>query len=386
MSEVTILIPAKNAEKTLTRAFNSSLECNPSKVIIADHGSSDGTNKIIQKLNQKIVQFVDAKACKTIGEVRQNLLDLSETEFSVWLDADDELLPGRVHKIISSLKKNHADLYFDACELVQDDKTKILPMPDFATSYPKAHCRNFERCFLPAPGVPGMRTEYAKKIGYDPAFKTAEDYDFLLRASVNGGAFFFDSKVGYRQHHSPNSLSRNLEQQTAFTSLALSKHSLEKVSRLYEANDWNKRIQRWVIIQMTTFLCDYSKAIDLVNQLEEDLGAPDSILEPAGIYPYPESWMINFWKGTLYLLQGSLETSMHYLIKAKNIMASPETSNNLGVCLSLLSKPALAKNLFKDALAKKENYFDARENLKTKYPQFITKFPLRYLSTRSNYL
>jgi glycosyltransferase involved in cell wall biosynthesis len=380
-----VLIPARDAEHSLAKALESAFQVETSAIFVADHGSTDKTLQVAQNYSKMQVRTIDASSCKNIAEVRQTLIDHSNSVYSVWLDADDELLPGRVKRIVGSLEKNHADLYFDASELVQGNRTKTLPMPNFASSNPEAHCRNFERCFLPAPGVPGVRTEFAKKIGFDPDFETAEDYDFLLRASMSGGKFCFDPRVGYRQHHTPNSLSRNLEQQTAFTSLALRKHSLEKISRLYQTNGWNERIQRWGIIQITTFLHHYSTAIDLVNQLEEDLGSPDSILEPAGIYPYPEIWMINFWKGTLYLLQGSPEISMNYLSKAKNIMSSPETLNNLGVCTSLLNNPALAKNLFKEALTKKENYFDARENLKAKHPKFITKLPLRHFITRSSY-
>lgn len=385
MSEATILIPARNAEKTLMRAFESSLSDTSAKIIIADHRSSDQTRKVVQNLSNERVLAYDASSCETIGEVRQALLDLADTEYVVWLDADDELLPGRVKRIIDSLKKNHADFYFDASELVLGNQKKTLPMPNFASNNPAAHCRNFERCFLPAPGVPGVRTEFAKKIGFDPDFETAEDYDFLLRASMSGGKFCFDPKVGYRQHHSSTSLSRNLDRQKKFTALALQKHPLEKIGRLYESNGWNKRIQAWGMVQIATFLSEYSDAIEKLDELESSLEDPDCILEPSGIYPYSEGWMINFWKGTLCLLQKKTKESIDYLSEAEKIMPSPETSNNLGVSYSILDKQDLANDSFKDALAKKADYLDAIENLRGECPPRVTKFPLRHFDTRSSY-
>ena len=86
------------------RAFESSLSDTSTKIIIADHRSSDQTRKVVQNLSNERVLAYDASSCETIGEVRQALLDLADTEYVVWLDADDELLPGRVKRIIDSLK------------------------------------------------------------------------------------------------------------------------------------------------------------------------------------------------------------------------------------------------------------------------------------------
>lgn len=367
------------------RAFESSLSDTSPKIIIADHRSSDRTRKVVQNLSNERVLAYDASSSETIGEVRQALLDLADTEYVVWLDADDELLPGRVKRIIDSLEKNHADLYFDASELVRGNQTKTLPMPNFASSNPEAHCRNFERCFLPAPGVPGVRTEFAKKIGFDPDFETAEDYDFLLRASMSGGKFCFDPKVGYRQHHSSTSLSRNLDRQKKFTALALQKHPLEKIGRLYESNGWCGRIQAWSKVQILTFLSDFSEAFALLAELERTLVDPLVVLEPDGVYPYPEGWLVNFWKGSIQLKLGNFNEAINDLLKAEEIMPMPEISNNLGVGFSRTGKKNQAKELFTKALIQKPDYIDAEENLKNISPNLITTFPFRYNNIRSNY-
>ena len=385
MNSTSVLIPFKNAVSTIHRCLNSALTEKPSQIILANHDSSDDTVDISKKFNTPIIKIVDASFCKTIAQVRQKLLDLVKTEFIVWLDADDELLPGRVKRIVSSLESYHADLYFDASELVRGNQTKTLPIPNFATSNPKSHCRNFERCFLPAPGVPGVRTEFAKKIGFDPNFETAEDYDFLLRASMNEGKFCFDSKVGYRQHHSPSSLSRNLDRQKKFTARALQKHPLEKIGRLYEINGWCGRIQAWSKVQISTFLSNYSEAFALLAELESTLIDPLAVLEPHGIYPYPEGWLLNFFRGSINLKLGNFKEAIYVLSKAEEILPMPEVSNNLGVCFFRIGRKFHAKKLFEKALTQKHNYLDAKENLKSLTPKSITRFPFRCNSTRSNY-
>jgi len=385
VNSTSVLIPFKNAASTIHRCLKSALTEKPSQIILANHNSSDDTVEISKKFNSPIIKIVDASSCKTIAQVRQKLLDLVKTEFIVWLDADDELLPGRVKRIVDSLEKNHADLYFDASELVRGNQTKTLPMPNFASKNPDAHCRNFERCFLPALGVPGVRTEFAKKIGFDTNFETAEDYDFLLRASMSGAKFCFDPKVGYRQHHTPCSLSRNLDRQKKFTARALQKHPLEKIGRLYESNGWNERIQAWGKVQISTFLSDFPEALVQLAELEHTLIDPLAILEPQGVYPYPEGWLINFWKGSVKLKLGNFGEAIKDLSRAKEIMPKPEISNNLGVGFSSAGKTNQAKKLFKMALTQMPDYMDAKENLTSSTPNSITSFPFRSNSTRSNY-
>lgn len=367
------------------RAVESSLGDNPAKIIIADHRSSDQTRKVVQNLSNERVLAYDASSCETIGAVRQSLLDLADTEYVVWLDADDELLPGRVKRIISSLENNRADLYFDASELVRGNRTKTLPMPNFASNNPEAHCRNFERCFLPSPGVPGVRTEFAKKIGFDSDFETSEDYDFLLRASMSGAKFHFGSDVGYRQYHHPNSLSRNLYKQKKYCALALQKHTLEQIELLYEKTGWSKRIQVWGKVQISTSLSDFSRAFALLAELERTLIDPLVVLEPDGVYPYPEGWLINFWKGSIQLKLGNFNEAINDLLRAEEIMPMPEISNNLGVGFFSTGKTNQAKELFAKALIQKPDYIDAKENLKNISPNLITSFPFRYNNTRSNY-
>jgi glycosyltransferase involved in cell wall biosynthesis len=365
--------------------LNSAFQVETSDILVADHGSTDKTLQVAQSYSKMQVRTIDASFCKNIAEVRQTLIDHSKSLYSVWLDADDELLPGRVKRIINSLENNQADIYFDASKLVRGNQTKTLPMPNFASSNPEAHCRNFERCFLPAPGVPGVRTEFAKKIGFDPDFETAEDYDFLLRASMSGGKFCFDPKVGYRQHHSSTTLSRNLDRQKKFTALALQKHPLEKIGRLYESNGWCGRIQAWSKVQILTFLSDFSEALVQLAELERTLIDPLAILEPHGVYPYPEGWLINFWKGSVQLKLGNFNEAMVDFLYAEEIMPMPEISNNLGVVFFSTGKINQAKEQFKKALTQKPDYIDAKENLKNKSPNLITNFPFRYNSTRSDY-
>ena len=132
-------------------------------------------------------------------------------------------------------------------------------------------------------------------------------------------------------------------------------------------------------------LSDFSEALVQLAELERTLIDPLAILEPHGVYPYPEGWLINFWKGSVQLKLGNFGEAIKDLSIAKEIMPKPEISNNLGVGFSSAGKTNQAKKLFKMALTQMPDYMDAKENLTSSKPNSITSFPFRSDSTRSNY-
>ena len=127
-------------------------------------------------------------------------LDAVETEFGMWLDADDEVSDERATRLIERLWQENADLAFDEVDL-HDGKTRAwlrrLPIPALRG---RQIVREFERNYLPAPGVPVFRTERAREIGFDPGLHGAEDLDFLLRAILAEHRVVLVPDVGYRQH------------------------------------------------------------------------------------------------------------------------------------------------------------------------------------------
>ena len=154
---------------------------------------------------------------------------------------------------------------------------------------------------------------------------------------------------------------------------------------MYESNGWCGRIQSWSKVQISTFLSDYSEALALLAKLERTLIDPLAILEPHGLYPYPEGWLINFWKGSAQLKLGNFNEAMLDLSYAEEIMPMPEISNNLGIVFFSTGRINQAKEQFKKALTQKPDYIDAEVNLQSTSPNLITNFPFRYNSTRSDY-
>lgn len=111
MVQVSVIIPAYNAEKTLTRAVNSVLKqtMRDFEVLIVDNGSSDGTSDLISKLvsNDNRVRSLESE--KGRSRARNKGLKESRGLYVQFLDADDELLPEKLADGLKFLQK-HADI------------------------------------------------------------------------------------------------------------------------------------------------------------------------------------------------------------------------------------------------------------------------------------
>lgn len=105
--KVSILIPVWNGEKVVSKAINSALaQTYPNiEIIIANDGSTDGTQKVIesyQKQHPKRIKITSHKN-RGLGETRNVLIGLATGEYLIHLDADDWLKPDYVTKMLCAI-------------------------------------------------------------------------------------------------------------------------------------------------------------------------------------------------------------------------------------------------------------------------------------------
>ena len=107
--KITAIIPAYNAERTITRAVSSVLnQTRPAdEVIVVDDGSSDGTVDVIRSFGDKVIliqqQNAGASAARNAG------INAATGNWIAFLDADDEWLPCRLELQVAHLQR-HWDL------------------------------------------------------------------------------------------------------------------------------------------------------------------------------------------------------------------------------------------------------------------------------------
>ncbi len=384
---VTTIICARNAAATIGRAVRSALMQN-GPVILVDDWSSDGTAEIARRFGGKDLMIVRPSTHRTLGLARRTGVEAVDTDWLIWLDADDELLPGRASHLRCIGEQRNLDAVWDAAILCDGSRGKLLcdlPMPAFMLQE-NAAVRLFERNYTPGLAWPIVRTSFAAKIGYDAILPTADDLDFLLRGLCAGGKFDFIADCGYRQFSYPDSLSRNLNHQRKWVSYVLKRFDYENVNQLYLTAGFGARVAAWGLVSMALFRAEPKTALHFIEEACQSFCDPDVVLEPYGPLPVKDGWRRAFYRGTALLLIGGRDKdAAEELAIAEAIVHKAEGSNNLGVALSRLGSQREAYACFMMAASSFSGYQDAQLNLHSSKPSAITTHPLRMQPSRNRY-
>lgn len=116
LPKVTVLVCARNEAANLSRCLNSIRQLNYPKelmrVLVGDDGSTDGTPEIIDQYQQhsyitgvKVVHEKEGLIAK--ANVLNQLIDLSDDEYQVIIDADMEVKPNWLRTMVGALQENH---------------------------------------------------------------------------------------------------------------------------------------------------------------------------------------------------------------------------------------------------------------------------------------
>jgi glycosyltransferase involved in cell wall biosynthesis len=382
----TILIAARNAEAPIGRAVRSARAQGSYPILLIDDHSSDATVAAARR-DAGDLRVVRPPHHGRLGFTRQFGLEQVRTPYGLWLDADDELLPGRAERLVRAMAEAGSDLAFDELELVNGATAiskGVCPIPQFLDRPPYL-LRLFERNHLPGVGQVAFRTESARTIGYDPELHGPEDSDFVLRGLVSGLRAMLVREVGYRMYAYPTSVSRQLENQRAMYQKVLRKHAYADIRRLLERAGASPRVTVWSLVSFAMFRDELDAALAFVDEAARLVDDPRLVDEPGGPCPMPEGWRVGFYRGTLLALRGECAAGRAPLEAAHAVCAEPDSANNLGVALAQCGDLSRARHYFAFALRIRTDYLDARLNLESRSPNRITTHPLRRVRARADY-
>ena len=110
---ISILIPAYNAERTITRCLDSvfSQTVKNYEVIVVDDGSTDSTYAICQSfLSRTDKMKLYTQTNEGISKTRQKLVDLASGDYLQFVDADDWIEPKMIENLNSILLQKRYDI------------------------------------------------------------------------------------------------------------------------------------------------------------------------------------------------------------------------------------------------------------------------------------
>lgn len=122
---VSVIIPVFNSQRTLTRAFESILnQKNVTEIIMVDDGSTDDSFNVCSDLLIKYDNVVlipsENRINKGACTARNIGLELAKSDWIQFLDADDELIEGKIESQIDCIKKGTSFIVGNAIDCFED--------------------------------------------------------------------------------------------------------------------------------------------------------------------------------------------------------------------------------------------------------------------------
>lgn len=386
MQPLTVAIIARNAQATIGRALRSVIASGTNwPILLVDDSDNDETASIAKQVAGDQVTIVVPEFHVGTGNARQTALENITTPYGVWLDADDELLPGRLVAMLKVFEEDDVDLVYDGAKLY-DQKTdaflKDLNIPDFMFEK-GAEGWLLERNWLPVL-FGGFNTTFAKGVGYDRDFFACEDYDFLLRATVKGGRMIMLPSFGVKYYFEEGSLSRDSAKTKKFTSAIYNKHQAQEINNRLNLLGFSEAGQSWVNASRALYMGDIAGLFESAHHLINS----DEVSPP---YGRNSSWLGHYVTATALMLQSRWQEALDHLKQIKDILPiGCDVQNNRGVCLYNLGDAYQAEIVLADAIRLKPGYLDAQNNLdalrnQTQLLSSFTHHPMRVWDSHDIY-
>lgn len=213
---VTVVIPAYRAEATICRAVDSALS-QPSigvRVVVVIDGLVDQTAERLANYHAAEVTVIANHANNGAASARNGGLAVAETEFVMFLDADDFMEGPLLNGLAEEMRKQSAELGFGPAQVMIEgpDLRKPKFIPDFLSPTDLFRRWHLDGLFVPTCSVL-WRTSYLRMIGgWDTDLSRNDDGELVMRAVLKGANFVQTAAgCGVYVKHSLGSLSNRTD-------------------------------------------------------------------------------------------------------------------------------------------------------------------------------
>lgn len=218
---LSLIIPTFNRKDLLLETLGSAIVQNPpfDEIIVIDDGSSDDTETAVTTIYSTVRYMKVANG--GVQRARNLGAEMATTDWLTLCDSDDILDRNYTSRIHAYLSKNSAidiayvnfnnfsEDHYDIDKLSQSpfdylDGATIID--DVATDIPDLLIRNFRYQPLFPSGALIKRSFYFELGGFDCTLNGvgSEDWDFTLRAIINGRVAIFKPPLVYIRRHQTN--------------------------------------------------------------------------------------------------------------------------------------------------------------------------------------
>ena len=235
MAQISILVPAFNAEKFISETISSILkqDFTDFELIIINDKSTDQTKKIVKNLQStdSRIKLLNLPKNKGRAGALNAGIKKAKGKYLAFLDADDLMPPSRLSKQFKFLEKTpKIDLVYGDMEIFYENRrTKIRRAIEFKENPEKILKRaikkldlekpkpfnllgaDSEKKYIPGGTVTLRKKIFSSKIKLDENLKNSEDYDLWLQIISHGYKLKRLPMIGMKYRRHPEQKSKNSE-------------------------------------------------------------------------------------------------------------------------------------------------------------------------------
>ena len=257
---LSVVIPAYNAENTLAACIGSLEDstCNRYiEILVVENGSTDNTDSIIESLCNKYDNVKGFHSPKGVSNARNAGIEKAAGQWILFVDADDEIIKGKLSVIVRYAQDSASDLVLFGHEkagqiLLISDTDKIWSGEEAVASARELMMERPTK-YMPVWGKLFKRNLITDHdLRFDPELTMAEDSEFLIRYTHYCKAIEFSKEAVYQYNLYGDSAVRtfNYENVQAYTRSMKASAAFvrQESSRMKEA------FYKYVAVHMTLIL------------------------------------------------------------------------------------------------------------------------------------
>lgn len=217
LKKVSVIIPAYNYAHVLPRAIKSvalqlAEDC---ELIVIDDGSTDDTPQVISQLQNQFPGQIrtERKNNGGLASVRNRGIELANSDWFIFLDADDEMVDGALKNICKHLEANPDSRFVIGGHISVSDGGKFSQViPDQLAANPVERVRNYllDKKLSLSNGACVMHREIFKHGLYPEHFRNAEDIPVFAQALAHTNCVILKEPLAIIHKHS-TSLRHNVQ-------------------------------------------------------------------------------------------------------------------------------------------------------------------------------
>ncbi len=211
---ISICVPAYKAERFLRETLESvrAQTFSDWEIIVAEDGSKDGTEKIVEEFARTVPQRVLYRRHdpnRGLPATRNQAFSYSSGRWIALIDSDDLWLPNHLEALYE--KTTEADIVHSGSQLFDSETGRDLevrvPSAEDIAQFPLSV---FLGSYVIQPSAVMIRRETWTQVGgFDPTFRYVEDREMWLRCVRAGARIVFNGQVTCRYRKHANAHSQN---------------------------------------------------------------------------------------------------------------------------------------------------------------------------------